>query len=153
MWSKTLQIQSSVTHKSSPLVYEQSFVCVRVCVWKLYPKADWFHHLSLLCPVISLCNSDKCQTMGRGWALTNCSRHPQFTLPPLDTPDELSVTFSYSGQWEHWKRHAAFTCFTKNSFLLRRGEPSEIIYVPGSAEIYLLKQAQMAILLSGWELR
>lgn len=61
-----------------------------MCVWwtresarerRLCPKADWFHHLSLLCPVISLCNSDKCHTMGRGWALTNCSRHSQFTLP------------------------------------------------------------------------
>lgn len=61
-----------------------------MCVWwtresarerRLCPKADWFHHLSLLCPVISLCNSDKCHTMGKGWALTNCSRHSQFTLP------------------------------------------------------------------------
>lgn len=92
-WPKAHNFHSTVslTHKSMeshPHSNTSRLVCV--CVWwtresarerRLCPKADWFHHLSLLCPVISLCNSDKCHTMGRGWALTNCSRHSQFTLP------------------------------------------------------------------------
>lgn len=36
-------------------------VCVSVC-----HEADWPRHLSSPCPVISLCNSDKCQSMSRG---------------------------------------------------------------------------------------
>lgn len=51
----------------SHLVYEHERVCMCVCILKLYiPRQSGCHHLSLLCPVFSLCNSDKCQTAGRG---------------------------------------------------------------------------------------
>ncbi len=93
-------------------------VCMCVCVclsrWmrKWYPKADWFHHLSLLCPVISLCNSDKCQTMSRGWALTNCSRHSPLTSPHTRTPppDTLSP-FPIQSCDSILELYAAFTFF------------------------------------------
>lgn len=56
--SYPLLIWGSVTHG----------VCVHVR--RLNSKAGWFCHLSLLCSVISLSNSDKCQTMSQRWALT-----------------------------------------------------------------------------------
>lgn len=79
---------------SSIFLDEQTFLCSE---WKLFPRAEWFHHLSVPCPVISLCNSDKCQTVGWEWPLNNCSRPSQFTFL-LNAPHEPSITFwCYSG--------------------------------------------------------
>lgn len=52
--------------------------------------------------------------------------------PPPDTPDKLSVTFPYSGQWEHCKLHAVFTCFHQEFIFPHAVERhSEIIYFSG----------------------
>lgn len=94
------------------------------CVSVRVKETDWTRHLSLLCPVISLCNSDKCQTASLGWALTNGSRQPRFTprhclcllTPPL-IPNSGTV-------WK-WREFITPTCLEEIFCFLRRWARSQ----------------------------
>lgn len=154
MWLLTryFQVSKSLTCECR-LVSSCRWADLHVCAWVLVrkssPKADWLHHLSLLCPVISLCNSNKCHTMGKGLALTNYSRHSQFALSP-DALDEPSVAlFCYLGQWDELKHHARFIAVHLFFCVV---VTSNITLSP-TQKIYLLKPVKTELLWAGCQLR
>lgn len=120
---------SRTTHSRLLLADPQKrgvLVCVSVC-----READWPRHLSSPCPVISLCNSDKCQAMSRGWALTNCSRRPRFTSHRCCACWHL-LSFRTVRTFES----------AKNSFLWH--SEGDILYSPGT-QTHLLNPVQMTV--------
>lgn len=114
MWPKTLPKQRKFDRESSLLAYEQTRACVCMCAWGNYtPRQTGF----TICPCCVLWFPCVIQTNVRLWAGDELWQTAPDILSlhsPLILLTKLSVTFPYSGQWEHLKRHAAFTCSTKN---------------------------------------
>lgn len=87
------------------------------CVSVRVKETDWTGHLFLLCPVISQCNSDKCQTASRP-AMSSDKRLPTASLAPHrglcpPTPPSLIPNSDSVSKWREfvpptwWTRYSA----------------------------------------------
>ena len=118
-----------VLRESSLLVHEQNHVCVSVYVWGYYtPRLAGL----TICPCCVLWFPYVIQTNVRLWARDELwqTAPDVLSLHPPDTHDELSVTLSHLGQWEHLKLPTAATCFTRTSFLPNGRKASKMTYIP-----------------------